>query len=398
MRFNSHRVLHHWILREHPTGSAVVVAASLVLLLFCAGAGSAIADPITVDYAGGFTVELHDTYKVVYVTRPWPGATNGFTYVLVQRGTKAPDGYPNAETITVPVRSAVTMSTTFLPPLTKLGVLDSLVGHDQTDYIYSPEVRRLVKEGKVKEVGNGSSLNVELLLKLSPDVIFVNSYGGQYDVQPKLSELGLPVVVLGDWVENTPLGTAEWIKFISLFYNREATASEVFDGIVKRYDALKRLAATADSRPTVLVNAPYQGQWTVPGGGSYVATLVHDAGGDYLWSDNDKAGSLFLDFESVYARAHDADFWINTGTWSSLHDGLVQDPRFAQFTAFEKGNVYNNNARTSATGGIDYYESGTSNPDVALRDLILIFHPEMADRVARITGDSGPLFYYQKMK
>ncbi len=344
-------------------------------------------------YATGFTVQYHEGYTVATVTRPWPGAQRSFRYVLAERGTKLPsDIQPSATTrvIRIPVRSVVTMSTTFLPPLEELGVLDSLKGHSQTQWIYSPAVRTLVKEGQVKEIGSGTTLNVEQLLAIHPDVVFVNRYGSEWAAGAKLRETGVPVVVIGDWAETTPLGAAEWIKFISLFYDREKQANTIFDGISARYNALKKLAASARDRPTVFSNAPYQGQWTVPGGQSFAARLFADAGAHYLWKSAPETGSLTLDFESVYARAYNADFWLNPGNWNSLADGLRLDPRVREFRAFRNDQVYNNNARENRYGGIDYYESGLSHPDRVLADLIKIFHPGLLRDHA--------LYYYRRLR
>ena len=372
-------------------------------------APSAATARVTVQYATGFTVRYFPNYTVVTVTRPWPGARTWYRYVLVERGAPVPvaasvaaaaDTAPNelaqkgvsirTELIRVPIRSVVTMSTTFLTPIQELGELATLRGHDQTRWIYSPLVRKLVSEGKVRDVGNGSTLNTELILALKPDAMFVNEYSGEGDSYATVRRANVPLVVLGDWDEETPLGSAEWIKFISLFYNREREANSIFNRIATEYQDLKARAAETRSRPTVFSNAPYQGQWTVPGGRSYAARLFSDAGAHYVWADNDSTGNLFLDFESVFNRAHNADFWLNPGTWSSLKDGLRIDPRFADFKAFRDDSVYNNNARENQFGGIDYYESGPSHPERVLADLIKIFHPEILKR--------HEFYYYQRLK
>jgi len=371
------------------------------------GAPSAPTARVSVQYAKGFTVRYFPNYTVVTVTRPWPGARTWYRYVLVERGAPVPVAAAAAadtgtnepahkgvsirtELIRVPIRSVVTMSTTFLTPIQELGELATLRGHDQTRWIYSPQVRKLVSEGKVRNVGNGSTLNTELILALKPDAMFVNEYSGEGDNYATVRRAKVPVVVLGDWDEETPLGTAEWIKFISLFYNREREANSIFNRIATEYQDLKARAAETQSRPTVFSNAPYQGQWTVPGGRSYAAQLFSDAGARYIWANNDSTGNLFLDFESVFNRARSADIWLNPGTWSSLEEGLRFDPRFADFKAFRDDEVFNDNARENQFGGIDYYESGPSHPERVLADLIKIFHPEILK--------NHEFYYYQRLK
>jgi len=341
-------------------------------------------------YATGFTYEQFRDYTVVTVTVPWQNATpdDGREYVLYRRGTRPPSGYPDALAVEVPVESVVTMSTTILPHLIALDELDTLVGTDSLAWVYSPEVRS--RSASIKEIGSGTMVDIELALSLSPDVIFTNSYGGDWDAHPALDRAGLPTVISGDWVERSPLGRAEWLVFTGLFYDKLDEANELFASIEQEYLALKRIAARTQDRPRVLINSPYQGTWSISGGGSYAAAFIEDAGGDYIWADDGGAGALFLDFETVFAEAGDADIWINPGVWSSLADGRSEDARFAQFKAFRTGNVYNNNRRVSPAGGIDYFESGAANPQVVLKDLIRIFHPDL------LPGYEP--FYYQKLE
>jgi len=282
------------------------------------------------------------------------------------------------------------MSTTFLPHVEALGELDSLVAHDSLGWIYSPAVRERAEAGAIAEIGSGTMVDVERALSLSPDVIFTNSYGGDWDAHPALDRAGLPTVISGDWVEQDPLGRAEWLIFTGLFYDRLEEAREIFEEIESEYLELKGLATTATNKPRVLINGPYQGIWNISGGGSYAAAFIRDAGGEYIWAAEGGAGALFLDFETVFAEANDADVWINPGVWSSLADGRAEDPRFARFEAFENGQVFNNNRRVSPSGGIDYFESGAANPHVVLKDLISVFHPEL------LPGYEP--YYYQKLQ
>ncbi len=326
-------------------------------------------------YATGFSVAYHGTYKVVRVTRPWPGAKGGFEYLLVERGAQAPAGYPNAVRVTIPVHSVVALSATYLAEIGMLGEMATLKGIQRSSYVYSREVRLGVQRGRIAQVGEGAATNVELLIALRPDVVFAVGSGGAGEIYPKLLEAGLPVVLDGDWAEPTPLGRAEWIKFIALFYNKEREANALFAAIAAEYNRLKALAAKAPDRPTVFVNAPWQGSWGMPGGKSYVAALLRDAGADYLWANTGASGTQPLSLEAVIDRAANADFWLNTGDYRTRADALAADPRFAQFKAFKDDDLYNNNARVTPEGGNDYWESGPVRPQVVLADLIKIFHP-----------------------
>ena len=331
-----------------------------------------------VHFARGFEVEYRGSSKLVTVYKPWRGAEVDFRYLLVPRGDPVPKvDEKKIQIIEIPVRSIVTMSTTYLAYLEMLGLLDRLVGHDNFSYVNNPEVRKLAKENKIREVGEGSAVNLEVLMDLQPDLVMTSSLGGEWDVHSKLSEAGFKVVLNGEYMENSPLGRSEWIKFIALFFNRESQAEEIFEGISREYESLKKRAVAATHKPTVFTDAPYQGNWWIAGGGSYMARFIEHAGARYVWSDDPSTGSRLLDFEAIYEAAHAADFWINPGWWRSLGEGLAVDERFVEFAAFRKGNVFNNNVRANPQGGNDYWESGVARPHEILADLIKIFHPDL---------------------
>lgn len=344
--------------------------------------------------AEGFTVEYFPNYKVVTVATPWPGAEEATRYVLVQCGTPAPSdpALADAQVIEVPVTTIVTMSTTELPPLMQVGALDRLVGVDTFKYISTPEVIALIKAGKLKEVGGGSDVNVEQLIDLKPDLVMTSASGNaDHDAHPKLLEAGIMVAFDSAWLENEPLGRAEWVKYMGLFFNQEAAAEQTFAEMAARYTAMAAKARAVTDKPTVLTGFTYDGTWYVSGGDSYVAQMLADAGAAYLWADEGSTGSAQLSFEVVYERAQGADFWLNgSGSWLSLTDVTKDDERYTKFAAFQNGAIYNNNARLNENGGNDYWESGVAYPDIVLADLITIFHPELLP--------DHKLYYYRKLE
>jgi iron complex transport system substrate-binding protein len=350
-------------------------------------------DKVTVDYAEGFTVEYFANYKVIDVLAPWPGAEDAFQYVLVQCGTPAPEGYDDAQVVEVPIDSTITLTTTQLPHMVELGVLDALVGVDTIMWTNTAEVIEKYDAGELAEVGNGAEINVEMVLDAEPDIVMASGSGlPDYDAHPVLLEAGIPVALNAEWVEELPLGRAEWIKFTAAFFNAEAAANAVFDEVAANYEAIAALTADIplEGRPRVFANTPWEGTWYVPGGSSYGARFLADAGANYLWADDDSATSLYLDFETVFVEAADADFWINTGSFNSLNEMLADDERFVSFIAFQNDRVYNNNARVNESGGSDYWESGTMRPDLILADLVKIFYPELVPE--------HEFVYYQQLK
>lgn len=276
------------------------------------------------------------------------------------------------------------MSTSHLPHLVELDVLNALVGVDTLQYISSPEVVALGKAGKLTEIGSGAQVDVEQVALLNPDLIMTYAIGfPDLDAHPKLIEAGYKVALNGEFAENTPLGRAEWIKFTALFFNAEGRANAYFEGVVREYERLVALTERVSERPSVLINTPFQGTWFMPGGKSFAARFILDAGASYAWADDESTGSLPLSFEEVFAKAGDAEFWINVIFFGTLKDLEAADARFAEFAAFKNGKVFNNDKRTNENFGSDYFvgndyfESGVIRPQVILADLIKIFHPEL---------------------
>jgi iron complex transport system substrate-binding protein len=345
----------------------------------------------TVEYSAGFTIEYFDHYKVLTVKTPFPGATESFQYALVQCGTPKPKGFTEEQIIEVPVKTIVTMSTTYLPFLEQIGVLDRLAGLDDATYVSNPTVLKMAADGKLKMIGTGATVNVEQALDLRPDLIMAYSSGSpEYDAHPKLIEAGLKVALNAEWLDTSPLGRAEWGKFIAAFFNRETQAEKAFAETAEKYEALKALAAKATGKPRVFVGTPYEGTWYMPGGKSFAAAFLIDAGATYPWADTTDTGSLYLAFEQVFDKAQAADFWLNLGFAPDLKSLTDQDARFADFAAYQAGNVWNNDARTTPNGGNDYYESAVARPDVVLADLVAILHPELMK--------DHTLTYYRQLK
>lgn len=368
---------------EEPTEAPAAEAPSENLVDGCVEAYDETVDyfpeKTSFDYAERVSVEYFNNYKTVTVMNPWQTEDDfSYTYILVQCGTPAPEGVEAELVIEVPVQRFVSMSTTQLPQLEMLDELDSLVGIEGAFLVSSPEVLAMVADGEVAEIGTGADVNLEVALDLEPDLVMAFGYGSpDYDVEPFLTEAGIPTVLSADYLESSPLGRSEWLKFMALFFNKEATANKVFEAQAETYEGLLALTAGVEERPTVFLNTPFGGTWFMPQGQNYTAQLLADAGADYLWADEPGTASVFLDFEAVFERAVDAEYWINpSATWNSLADALAEDERYADFAAFENG-VYNNNALVTELGGNDYWERGVTQPELILADLIAIFHPEL---------------------
>ncbi|NDJ35360.1 MAG: ABC transporter substrate-binding protein [Chloroflexi bacterium] len=334
--------------------------------------------------ADNFSVAYFDHYKVVTVLDAFDGA-EAFSYVLVQCGTPAPEAaeFPEGtQFIEVPADDMVAMSTTQLPHLTVLGLLDRLVGVDNFLFISSPEVQALIDEGALVEVGSGADVNIEQVLDLDPDLVMTFGFDPDTDAHPILIDAGISTALNAEWREDDPLARAEWIKYTALFFNAEAEAETAYADIASAYESARELAASvpAEEQPVVLWNSfsPFAEAGVIPGAETFVGALITDAGGQIALTEEAPGDSALLSFETVYANALDADIWVaNSFTAVTLDDLLAEDPRYVDFEAVQDGEVWNDTGDVNANGGNNYYELGVTNPHLILRDLIAIFHPEL---------------------
>lgn len=337
--------------------------------------------PTNIDYAQGFTIEkTSPDVTMIRVYSPWPESEESFTYALVPKEklstiTLNSDEY-NA-IIGVPVQNIVVTSTTHIPALEALGETDKLIGFPDTEYISSPKTRKRINEGLVQELGNNESLNSEMVIALNPEVVVGFSINHENKAYETIQRSNIPVVYNGDWTEETPLGKAEWIKFFAPFFQKEKEADSIFKSIEDNYNNAKALAEKAKNRPKVLSGALYKDIWYLPGGKSWASTFIADANAEYLWNSNSSTGSLSLSLESVIEHGHDADFWISPSQYGSYSELRTANRHYAQFSAYRNKNVYTYANSKGETGGLLYFELAPNRPDLVLKDLIHIFHPEL---------------------
>ncbi len=346
---------------------------------------------VDLKYAQGFSIkDLTNGNKIVEVGYPYQGATSGYKYLLVQKGNEIPTHAKEVQVIRIPIESIVCTSTTHIPLLDYLNSTDKLVGFPTTDYISSESTRKRIDEGKVKDLGIDRGMNLEELFLLKPSLVMGYTMTSDLGQLKKIKELGIPVVINAEYLEKHPLGRAEWIKFMALFLNKEQQADSVFNVIEKEYLATQVLVKDESKRPTVMSGIVYGDAWFMPGGKNYAAQLLEDAGCNYLWKNTDNNGYLQLSFESVFAKAKEADLWIGVADFHSLKEIETSDKRYALFKPFKERKVFNYNARTGAKGGSEFLELGYLRPDLILKDLVKIAHP---DRLP-----DYQLYFYRKLE
>ena len=334
---------------------------------------------VRVEDAVNFDVEYRKSYKVVTV-REVGLARAAERYVLVQCGTPAPrlDGpLAGAQIVTVPTTSVFVSSTTHLSLLIDLGRIDVLTGVSRLRELTGDALQARAAAGRVREFAPVSVIDAELVVSARPSVVMTN--GASSPALPIIRAGGIPVTANTEWLEPTALARAEWVKYMALFLNEEAGAQSRYTAVKGRYRRLvDQVAAQPESaRPLVMTGRSTRGTFTIAGGRSYVAALIKDAGGRYVWADNPSVGAPHVDLEVQIARAGSADIWINGGGWSDRSAMLADEPRYVAFKAFRQQQVWVYERRLTASGSNDYWSRSVSHPDLVLADLIRIFHPSL---------------------
>lgn len=333
-----------------------------------------------VSYATGFTIDNTENYPIVKVTNPWPNAEKNFTYAFIPKEKIAQTTYPkNAydAVITTPIETLIVTSTTHIPALEVLGGLERLVGFPDTKYVSSMPARNLIAQQKIKELGNNQSLNAEMVLEMQPDALVGFAIDNQNSTYELLQKSGIPILFNGDWTEQTPLGKAEWIKFFGVLLQKEKEADSIFKSIEESYLTIANIAKQADTKPTVLSGALYKDIWYLPAGKSWAAQFLADANANYLWSDSEGTGSLSLSLETALEKGQNADFWVSPSQFTTYDDLMNANSHYSEFDAFKNKQLFTFSATKGPTGGLLYYELAPQRPDLVLKDLVHIFHPEL---------------------
>ena len=336
-------------------------------------------DKATIEDAVHFSVTYHRSYKVVSVRATVPDS-QAERYVLVQCGAPAPrleGDLAGAQIASVPISSLYSASTTHLPLLVDLQRLDVLTGVSQMKYLTGDEILKRAASGQVREFAPISTIDAELVVSQRPGVLMTG--GATSASLAVIRSAGIPVVANHEWLEPTALARAEWLKYMALFLNEERAAQQLYGEMKARYKGLsaRAMAVPEDRKPTIMTGRGTRGDFVIAGGRSYVAALIKDAGGRYVWADNTAEGSATIDLEAQIRRAGNADIWINGGGWPSLAQMVKDEPRYAEFKAYRTGQVWVYERRVTPAGANDYWSRAVSHPDLVLADLVKIFHPSL---------------------
>lgn len=319
--------------------------------------------------AKGFSISKDDDKTVLDIYAPKD------TTKLLKQFTLLPHTYnkPLKENeIKVPCKRIICLSSTQLAYLIELDALDNIVGINSSRHLFNQIINDRVKANAIKKVGKEGVFNIETIVSLAPDVIFVSPFkSGGYDA---IKNLGVPLVPMAAFAEQTPLGRAEWIKMLALFAGKEATADSIFSSIEADYKRLKELTQEVEHRPSVFSGKMKGGTWYAAGGDSYFAHYFRDSGADYIIK-NQLTGSMPMDYESIYSLAAEADYWrLLTSSPKGFGKKMLkeEDERYADFKAYKTNKVLVCNLRE-----VPYREESAIKPNILLADYIYHFHPQL---------------------
>lgn len=346
-------------------------------------------DTLQLKYASLLTIVEHEGYTEATVRNPWKEGMMLHRYYLVPVDSVIPDftDLPEGTVIRTPIKRAAVFTTVHCSLLTQLGVEENIVAVADSKYIKIPYIHEQMQQGRIVDCGNGLNPVVEKIMDVKPDAIMLSPFenSGGYG---KVEELGIPLVECAEYMENSPLARAEWMRFYGLLFGERQKTDSLFAVVDSSYTALKKQAHEAGEGRSVLIDKMVGSVWYVPGGRSTIGQMVRDAGGRYYWASDDHSGSLSLPFESVLEHGGESDVWLlrySSDHQMTLRELLGDYRSYDQLTAYRSGEVYGCNVELSL-----FYEQTPFRPDLLLSDFILIFHPDITNL--------PPLRYYNKLQ
>lgn len=330
-------------------------------------------------YAVGFEIRRHaeSGASLIISTDPWQGAEEVSYKLLLDPNNHFADN-ADIQRINAPAERILCMSSSHIAMLDALGEVESVVGVSGIDFISNDYIT--ANRHKIGDVGYDNNINYELLIAIDPDLVLLYGINAANSVENKLRELGIPFAYIGEYVESSPLGKAEWMVAVGEIVGKREQSIDHFGSIETRYNAVaesirEHIANTP--RPKVMLNTPYRDSWFLPSKNSYMVQLIEQAGGNTFTADGDGNSSAPIDIEQAILYATQSDIWLNPSGCNSIAELVRLNPKFADTPPITNGKVWNNNARQTPMGGSDFWESGVVRPDMILQDLATILHPEI---------------------
>ena len=361
--------------------SLLVALTGVIVLMACRGGQQAstvaVGDTLQLKYAKNITIVKYDGYTEVSLADPWNNGKTLHRYALVPKANDIPEQLSdreNCSVVRVPVEKAVVGTSVLCGLIDGLGCREAISGVCDVQYVNIPFVQERCKSGRIADCGSGLAPTLEKIIDIEPEAIFLSPFqnSGGYG---RIEELDVPIVEMADYMEQSALGRAEWVRFYGMLLGAEKQADSLFRAVEEDYLHLRNMAALAQSRPSILMDKLTSAVWYVPAGRSTVGGVIRDANIQYAWSETGEGGSLPLPFETVLEKAGQTDIWLlryNAPVPVTYKSLLSENGAYAQFKPYQNRTVYGCNTATST-----FYEDTPFHPNLLLRDFICIAHPEL---------------------
>ena len=343
-------------------------------------------------------------YAEVNVANPWKAGTLLHRYILIPKGKEGDETVARLALqrtsgmgcTTDTMRTPVERSAVFIAPhcqlMYEMGCQQAIRGVCDLDYINIPDVKKRAASAGKTSAGNsivdcGSSMapDIERIIALNPEAILLSPFenSGGYG---KLDKLHVPIIEAADYMESSPLGRAEWMKFYGMLFGNEEgksngisgscepKADSLFAKIEKEYLKLKAEAAGYPKGLSILTERKTGNVWYVPGGQSTIGILLKDANARYIFEDDEHSGSLAMSPEQILAKGKQVDIWAFKyfgGAPLSQAQLLQEYDGYKALAAFSRGNIYQVD-----TSMVPYFELTSFHPELLLREFIILAHGE----------------------
>ena len=346
-----------------------------------------VGDTLQLKYAHGVDIIRYQDYTIVNIKNPWKSKELLQRYILYTRDNaqKLPSSLQGTK-VSIPLERCVMSTAAHCYLLDQLKQTSNIAAVLGRKYIHIPVIEKEIKRGKIADAGEEFQPNIEKLILIKPDALFLSPYeqAGSYQ---NLDKLGVPIIFCADYMESSSLARAEWMKVYGLFFNCEKLAEKLFEEVERNYKSKTAMAHQANSKNEIFTERLMSGTWYCPGGTSTIAQLIKDANGIYSFAENEKAGSIPLTFEQVFAKTQQAKVWAFTYNGEkdmTMGDLLKENTQYKALKVVSNGSVYACNASK-----VPFFEETPFRPDWLLHDFIIMLHPNHFQ--------ANQLKYYKKL-
>lgn len=380
-----------------------IIFGALVVLLVVACQGGKTAsgeggDTLQMKYAELLTIVKHDdgAYTEAIIENPWKKGTTLHKYILVPKGKEGDETVArlkddirenatlqmgsHCDIVRTPLESNVVFTAPHCQLMYELGCKNAITGVCDKDYINIPDIKERV------DCGSSMQPDIERIIALKPEGLFISPFenSGGYG---KLDKLHIPIIETADYMETSPLGRAEWMKFYGLLFKSEERSDSLFSSIEKEYLALKAEAAKLPQGLSILTERKMGSVWYVPGGKSTMGILLKDANAKYIFADDTHSGSLAYGPERILSKGTQIDVWAFKyfgGKALSKSDLLAEYEGYKALKTFNQNSIYQVDTSTQP-----YFELTSFHPEILLREFIILAHPKATQ--------FGKLRFYQHL-